>query len=499
MVGWRATVTHGDGVRPSSVPSPSVRGQHRGLNNLPNSGKVAANPPHYWGSERVCVGKLFNPRCSVKSRFKQIGFHQIPDVISCSTCLTPPHLNLLYLVHRIPYPPNRGDRIRSYHLLRFLAARYDVYLACLADEPVPPAHEAALREFCRRLAIVPLGRKTRWLNAAAKRILGRSATEGLFESPALRRIVSDWAGQTRFDVVFAFCSSMVPYLELPALRDVPALIDFVDVDSQKWFDYAETATGLKRALFASEGRRVRRLEIDAARRARAVAVVSEAEAELCREHCAPTPVYGIGNGVDLDYFGAVSPPEDSADQPHCVFVGALDYRANVDGITWFCREVWPEMRRRYPQATFTAVGRNPSAVVCRLADLPGVQVVADVPDVRPYLARASAVVAPLRVARGIQNKVLEALAARRAVVASSGALDGLDVEAGRHALCADLPSEWITALSRLFDDAALRNEFGASGRAFVELHHGWAPRLAPFGDLLSNLITQRRAVAASCQ
>ncbi len=402
-------------------------------------------------------------------------------------------MNLLYLVHRIPYPPNRGDRIRSYHLLRFLAARHNVHLACLADEPVPAEHKAALAAWCARVAIVPLKGRARWLHAAASLARGRSATAGLFESAELRKVVDAWARDTKFDAAVAFCSSMVPYLHVPALAETPAIVDLVDVDSQKWFDYAAGASPPKRWLFRLEGRRVHRLEVNAARRCRALATVSEAEAKLCREHCAPTPVYGISNGVDLDYFGATPPLAEQAveppvAEPQCVFVGALDYRANVDGLAWFCREVWPELRQRYPRASLTAVGRNPIASVRRLAELPGVRVAADVPDVRPYLARATAVVAPLRVARGIQNKVLEALAARRAVVASSGALEGIELEVGRHALQADSPGEWLEALSRVFDEATLRSELGAAGRAFVEAHHSWASRLQPFEDLLPRSI-----------
>lgn len=397
-------------------------------------------------------------------------------------------MKLLYLVHRTPYPPNRGDRIRSYHLLRFLAARHDVWLACLSDEPTPDDHLAVLEAWCERVAVVRLGGASRWLRAAKSLAYGRSASEGLFASTRLKSIIDEWARETSFDAAVAFCSSMAPYLRARSLKDVPAIVDLVDVDSEKWRDYAKTARFGKRQLFALEGRRVGTLEREAALRAAALATVSEAEASLCREDCAPTPVYGISNGVDLDYFGAVPPlSEQSADLQECVFVGALDYRANVDGLVWFCREVWPVLRRRHPKATFTAVGRKPAPAVRRLAELPGVSIAADVPDVRPYLARATAVLAPLRVARGIQNKVLEAMAARRPVIASSGALEGIDLEIGRHALRADSPDEWVAALSRLFIDSHLQIDLAAAGRDFVEAHHSWKSRLKPFDDLLAEL------------
>lgn len=397
-------------------------------------------------------------------------------------------MKLLYLVHRIPYPPNRGDRIRSYHLLRFLAARHNVWLACLSDEPTPDDHLAALEAWCDRVAVIRLGGMSRWLRAAKSLAFGRSASEGLFASTRLSSTIDAWARETKFDAAVAFCSSMVPYLRARSLKNVPAIVDLVDVDSEKWRDYAKTAGLGKRQLFALEGRRVGALEREAASRAAALTTVSDAEASLCRENCAAAPVHGISNGVDLDYFGTVPPlAEPSANLQECVFVGALDYRANIDGLAWFCREVWPEVRRQHPKATFTAVGRKPSPVVQRLAELPGVSVAGDVPDVRPYLARAAAVAAPLRVARGIQNKVLEAMAARRPVVASSGALEGIDLEIGRHALRADSPDEWVAGLSRLFTDPQLRIDLAAAGRAFIEAHHSWELRLKPFEDLLAEL------------
>ena len=393
-------------------------------------------------------------------------------------------MRILYLVHRVPYPPNRGDRIRSYHLLRFLAEHAEVDLACLADEPVDSQQTVELGRLCRRVAIEQLG-PGRWWRAARTLACGRSASEGLFDSPKLARTVSRWARETRYDRVVAFCSSMVPYLNLPELRDIPALVDLVDVDSQKWFDYAAGARGVKRRLFHWEGGRVQRLEQAAGRRASAVMLASGPEAEIYRALCPRADTRAVVNGVDLDYFGAVrgmaSPGEAELS---CVFVGALDYKANIDGVVWFSRHVWPELHMRYPAAVFSLVGRNPSPAVSRLADQPGIRVVGGVPDVRPYLAGAAVVVAPLQVARGIQNKVLEALAAGKAVVASPQALEGIDLIVDRHACRADSPSEWIDALSKLFNDGVLRGRLGAAGRQLVETDYAWTPRMKPWEQLL---------------
>jgi sugar transferase (PEP-CTERM/EpsH1 system associated) len=218
------------------------------------------------------------------------------------------------------------------------------------------------------------------------------------------------------------------------------------------------------------------------------------EADLYRAFCAADCVYAIPNGVDLDHFRPM--PSAAADESQqCVFVGALDYRANVDGITWYCTHVWPEVRRRRPQSGLLIIGSNPAPAVRRLADLPGVRLTGPVADVRPYLAEAAVAVAPLRIARGLQNKVLEALAMGKAVIATPQAREGLDVQSGHHLLEATTPLQWIQATLALLDAPHLRAALGRAGRGYVEQHHHWDVRLAPFAALLSIADTN---VQASC-
>jgi sugar transferase (PEP-CTERM/EpsH1 system associated) len=388
--------------------------------------------------------------------------------------------NVLYLVHRLPYPPDKGDRIRAYHLLRFLSGRAAVHLACLADEPVPDEAVASLRRHCERVAVVRLGRRTRWATALGSLVCGGTVTEGAFRSAGLRAVLRQWAAETAFDGAVASASSMVPYLRLPEFRHVPAVIDLVDVDSQKWFDYAAASRRPLAWLYAAEGRRLRQLEGSLPSWARAVTLVSEAEADLYRAFCAPGEVRAVSNGVDLEYF---RPQPRQAVEPACVFVGALDYRPNVDAACWFCQEVWPEVRRRRPGAELWLVGRKPATPVQRLAEVPGVRLVGQVPDVRPYVARAALAVVPLRIARGLQNKVLEALAMGKPVVASPQALAGLKPRTDAPALPARSPQEWVARVVRLLDDEGLRRDLGARGRAYVEEHHRWDTCLEAFEPL----------------
>jgi sugar transferase (PEP-CTERM/EpsH1 system associated) len=315
---------------------------------------------------------------------------------------------------------------------------------------------------------------------------GRSATEGLFESRELAAIIDRWAGETTYDRVLAYCSSMGRYAEVGPLKRVPCVIDLVDVDSQKWFDYATGAFGAARWLYRLEGRRVRKLERELAERAQAMTVVSAAEADLLRQFCPRAIVEVVPNGVDLDYFEPqsgeiVAQAARDAAVPHFefIFVGALDYPPNIDGLIWFSRQVWPQICAHFPAATFSIVGRRPVWRVRRLARQDGIQLVGEVADVRPYLRRARVVVVPLRIARGIQNKVLEALAAGKPLIGSSRALEGLELIPNRHVYRADTAAEWINHIGKLLSDENRGRELAAAGQSFVRRHHPWPKCLQP--------------------
>lgn len=402
--------------------------------------------------------------------------------------------SILYAVHRVPYPPDKGDRIRTFQILRYLAKRADVYLACLADEPVNDHVLTTLKAHCTKVAIVPVSRRWRLAKALGSLAIGGTATQGAFSSAELRGVLRQWGRSTCFDFALASSSSMAPYLRLPELCQVPAVVDLIDVDSQKWLDYAQTSSVPRSWLYQIEGRRLRVLERQLSSWTRAITLVSTAEASIFRQFCKEGRVEAVTNGVDLDYFRPIpNGAEPNGAEQGCVFVGALDYWPNVEGICWFCRDVWPELHRRHPDATLTLVGRQPTGAVRRLAELPGVKLAGQVPDVRPHVARAAVSVVPLRIARGVQNKVLESLAMAKATVVSPQALEGIEAEPGKHLVSAQSPEEWIQQVSRLLGNAAARRRFGMAGRQFTEENHRWEHCLQPL-DRLLGLAADRFAV-----
>jgi sugar transferase (PEP-CTERM/EpsH1 system associated) len=383
---------------------------------------------------------------------------------------------VLYLTHRVPLPLDKGDRIRNAHLLRQLVARGKVWLGCLADEPVEPETHMELKRLCEQVVVVPVGTVDKWFKAGFSLLTGRSMSEAVFASSVLRRVIRAWASKTTFRAAVVSASSLAPYLRRDGLEHTPAFVDLVDVDSQKWLDFASASRPPKKWLYKLEAARVRAIEADLPRWVRAVSVVSRAEADVYDSFAGTGAATVATNGVDLDYF---RPTEASPTGLSCVFVGAMDYLPNVDGAVWYAREVWPLIRERFPGAEFRIVGRKPASSVKALASLPRVLVTGSVPDVRPFVASATVVVVPLRLARGVQNKVLEALAMGKPVVAAPAALAALGTTAGSDVLAATSPTEWVSAVSELFTDAARCRSLGEAGRRYVETHHHWDRCLEP--------------------
>ena len=387
-----------------------------------------------------------------------------------------PRPRVLYVTHRVPYPPDKGDRIRNYHVLLELSKVARVWLAALADEPVTEAQQAALDKLCVRVAIIPVGGKSRWVKAGASLLSGKSLSEGLFNEGKLATQLSTWAAEANFHSSLISASSLARYQQLPALAKLPAHVDLVDVDSQKWFDFADATRGPKSWLYRLEGKRIRKLEQSLANRASTLSLVSKAETDVFNGFTKPGAAITATNGVDLKYF---QPMDNVPPQPACAFVGAMDYFPNIDAAVWFAMEIHPHVRASYPEAQFHIIGRKPTAEVLKLGTLPGVQVLGTVPDVRPFVAAARLAVCPIRVARGLQNKVIEAMAMAKPTLSAPAAMAALHAIPGVHLLRPTTVSEWVRAICELWLDIDRREELGRAARGYVELYHNWPNCLAP--------------------
>ncbi len=411
--------------------------------------------------------------------------------------------DLLFLSHRIPYPPDKGDKIRAWHMFKHLARRFRMHLGCFVDDPDDAAYLAELRPLCADLACIQIDRRTQRLKALLRARPGQPLTLGYFQDARLQRWVDATLARHAIRHIFVYSSAVARYVmrataqgEAPT-ADTVRVLDMVDVDSAKWGAYAATAAWPARVVYAREGRTLLAFERRAARAFNHSIFVNEAEwrhfVELAPEARAYTG--WVDNGVDLAHFSpaldfadpfpatvsSAGPASGSRAAPRLVFTGRMDYRPNIDAVTWFAQAVMPKLRERVPAAQFAIVGAAPVAEVSRLAELPGVLVTGRVADTRPWLAYATIVVAPLLIGRGTQNKVLEGMAMARPVIATPEAFEGVQAMPERDILLATGVEQTI---ERIIDVLSGRHpDLGTAARRAVELRHDWSVTLARLDDL----------------
>jgi len=385
--------------------------------------------------------------------------------------------NLLFLAHRLPYPPNKGDKVRSYNLLRHVAARHRVFLGTFVDDPDDEQHVAAVRAMCVEVHAPRLHPKRARVGSLQGLLRAEPLTLSYYRDASMTRWVQGMQAHEEIDATLVFSSSMAQYaVSTPG----PVLMDFVDVDSAKWTGYSSTHRWPLSWVYGREGRTLLAYERQVAATANHSFFASEKEADLFRS-LAPesaSRVSALGMGVDADYFSvdpARASPYAQGEIP-IVFTGAMDYWPNVDAVCWFVREVLPALRQRSPGLRFHIVGRSPTAVVRALAS-EFVTVTGTVPDVRPYLQHAAVVTVPLRLARGVQSKVLEAMAIARPVVAASTCVESLAVTPGEHLVSAADAGDYVQAIDALLREPARALAMGKAGRMRVIDAYSWDAQL----------------------
>jgi|SRR5882672_1973512 len=393
---------------------------------------------------------------------------------------------LVFLCQRLPYPPIKGERITSFNLLRHLTRHYRVFVGTFIDDRADRLEVAKLRAMVEGLHVDEIAKPWAYARAFPRWVMGEPISFALFRSSRLDRWLDEVEARDKPVAIVTHSSNISAYAVDKFARDGGAqprrFLHFADVDSEKFVAYAGRSSGLSKWIFASEARRVRREERRLTAGADAVAFVSDEEADLFRsvllEH--RDRVVTLPNGVDTETFD----PERRSDPPFqgqgaaFAFTGAMDYLPNIDAVTWFANEVFPSIRQVLPGAQFLIVGSKPTAEVRKLGGLPGVLVTGRVPSVAAYLAHAQVAVAPLRIARGIQNKVLEAMAMAMPTVVSSGALTGIRARSGEHLVCAETPQEWVAACVKLVRDRDEAARLGQAARKLVLDEYTWEAQFA---------------------
>ena len=393
--------------------------------------------------------------------------------------------NILFLVHRLPFPPNKGDKVRSFHLLKHLAARHRVFLGTFVDDPDDLQHIETVRNFCSGMHIARLEPKFAKLRSLNALLADDPLTLRYYRDAGLQGWVENTCRSQKIDAAVIFSSAMAQYVEsIPRLQTV---VDFVDVDSAKWTQYAPNHRWPMSWLYRREGRKLLAYEREVAARSARSFFVTAAEVELFNRlapECS-VRVEPVCNGVDADYF---APDENraspySVDETPIVFTGAMDYLPNIDAVRWFVSDMMPALLEKRPQLRFYIVGRSPTPEVLALAG-ENVIVTGTVPDVRPYLQHAAVVVAPLRIARGIQNKILEAMAMARPVIASTECAAAVDAEFGTELKTATTPTDFVIEIDALLKDPESCLNIGRAARRRVIAQYSWEAHLAKIDHYL---------------
>ncbi|MGV3709182.1 MAG: glycosyltransferase [Gemmatimonas sp.] len=394
-------------------------------------------------------------------------------------------MRILWIKTELLHPVNKGGRIRTYQMLRALKDQHHVTYVALHNEPAnDPALELA-KEYANVVVRIPHVQPTRsepkyWTDLAQSILSSLPFAVWRYKSAALTEWLQKNATPANYDVVIV--DFLAPAAGVPDKLPVPVVLFEHNVETEIWRRHAETATSfLKKQLFQLQEKRMRVFENAWCRRSDLVVAVSDSDAEILERDFGAVKPIPVPTGVDTEYFRPQG--KGKREDALFVFVGSMDWLPNEEGVQWFCEAVWPEVRRRIPQARFRIVGRSPSPAVQALAsDAMGVEVTGSVPDVRPHLEAATAMLVPLRIGGGTRLKIFEAMGMECPVISTTIGAEGLPVKDGEHLLIADTVAQTVAACADIVSDRARASSIAGSAAEYVRKHYSWAGVAQAFSD-----------------
>jgi polysaccharide biosynthesis protein PslH len=391
-------------------------------------------------------------------------------------------MRILFITHRVPYPLDHGAKIRAFHFIRHLSQTHSLTIATLAESEEEVRCAAPLRNYCDDLMVEVLPAHHRWLQAIKALFTLQSSSVAYFWSARLQKRINETLEKSKFDAVIVFCGFAAQYVLQSNIR--LRILDYVDIDSAKWADYSVYKPWPLSAAYAYEAKKLRRYECNVARHFHHCTVISAGELGIYNTFDVGVGCSTVPNGVDGGYFQL---EDGTQNRSAIVFLGRMDYFPNVDAVQYFANEIFPLIQNSRPDAELRIIGSNPTKCVRNLAQLPNIFVTGHVADVRPYLKDAAVSIAPLRIARGTQNKILEAMAMGIPVVATPEAAKGVDAIPSKHLLVANSPKQFADEVLRLLNDEQLRKQITQSAREQIEQRHAWPEAMNIFDSILSKL------------
>lgn len=396
-------------------------------------------------------------------------------------------MKILVVCHRFPYPPKRGGKIRPFNIVRHLSRTHAVTVASLARSPEEAEEGRGIAAHCEHYEMAVVRPVTQAARMVTRLPTLTPSSMGYFYSSSLKAGIDRLLARQRFDLIFVHCSSAAQYVA--DVDSIPKILDFGDMDSQKWLEYARYKPWPLAPGYWLEGIKLQREEKRLARRFDLCTATTAAERETLESYGTGASTDWFPNGVDTKYF---VPDERPHDPGAICFIGRMDYYPNQECMADFCANVFPVIRAQVPHATLSIIGANPSRQIQGLTAQPGVMVTGSVPDVRPLARRAAVMVAPLNIARGTQNKILEAMAMGVPVVTSSIAAAGVDAQPDRHFIVAGSHREQADAVVRMLTDPPHRARFAAAGRARMLSHHSWQGSMQRLDAILERCLSRPR-------
>lgn len=434
-------------------------------------------------------------------------------------------MKILYIAHRIPYPPNKGEKIRSFNEIKYLSRSHDIHLACLADNFGDLKYIEDLKKYCTMVNIVPINPKFAKVKSTFYILTNKPLSISYFYSKKLQRIVDHLLLTNNYDIILCFSSPMAEYIfRAPAQSRWPInhkeksltnnhqsktgdqitklIMDFVDVDSDKWIQYSKFTKFPFSWLYRLEARRLAKYEQKIGEKFNYSFFVSTREADFFqKQNPCIRNVKAISNGIDLGYFNPdlfdssryaaeIHKPNQRLlsdnQQPILLFTGTMDYFANIDGVRWFVEEIFPLIKRQLSGIKFYIVGSKPTKEVMALGKNKDIVVTGFVNDIREYLIKAVVFVAPLRIARGIQNKILEAMAMGVPVVATPQAFEGIEAEPDNDLFVEGIPENFANQVVKLLIDRNINEQLKHNARKLIEKKYSWDRNIKILDEIISN-------------
>jgi sugar transferase (PEP-CTERM/EpsH1 system associated) len=400
-------------------------------------------------------------------------------------------MRIFFVCQRVPFPPDRGDKITTYNEIRHLSTSHEVHIFCLGDGVGDLDNIPGLRAYAKSVSAVPVGAAASRLRALGALAAGTPLSVAAFNEAKLHRAIRGQFDVLKPDLIIVYSCNVAQYAD--HFPQVPRIMQFADLDSLKWGQYAARARIPMKWIYATEQRRLLAYERQIAHSFSHALVCTAVEKRDFERLIPGVPISLVGNGVDLDYFRCAGRPKRRGSM---VFTGVMDYLPNIDAVLWLCDEILPLVQAQIPAASLTICGSRPSPAVLRLAQRQGVQVTGWVADTRPYLDEAEVFAAPLRLARGIQNKLLEGLAMSLPCVTSTAAWSGTVIPPGEGMLATDDPKEFAAHIVRLLGDDDYRTSMARKARAAAEENYRWEAQMAHL-DRVVEAVTALPARAAS--